>query len=107
MSQKMPSQTGNEWMLVYETPFFEEAHVIAGRLESEGIQTMVSRQTGAGAFGLEVGALGGVVVLVRPADFEMARAILAEEPEPPGLDESVDPIRYHFDASEDGADESE
>lgn len=92
-------QANEEWMLVYETSFFEEAHVIAGRLESEGIQAVVSRQTGAGAFGLEVGALGGVVVLVRASDYLTARAILDEE-EPLELDESVDPIRYHFDEEE-------
>ena len=82
-----------DWMIVYETPSETEAHVVAGRLQVEGIQAVVYRQPGAAALGITIGRLGSVTVLVTPSDYEGALAIL----EPDDLDElpeTTDDITY-------------
>ncbi len=83
----------NEWMIVYETPNDTEAHIVAGRLQVEGINAVVHRQPGAAALGITIGLLGSITVLVRPADYEQALSIL----EPDYLDElpdTTDDISY-------------
>ena len=82
-----------EWMIVYETPNEPEAHVVAGRLQVEGIQAVVYRQAGAAALGITIGMLGSVTVLVRPSDYERSLVLL----EPDYLDElpdTTDDITY-------------
>jgi hypothetical protein len=82
-----------EWMVIYETPNEPEAHVIAGRLQVEGIQAIVYRQPGAAALGITIGRLGSITVLVRPSDYERSLALL----EPDYLDElpdTTDDISY-------------
>ena len=82
-----------DWMIVYETPSETEAHVVAGRLQVEGIQAVVYRQPGAAALGITIGRLGSVTVLVTPSDYERSLAIL----EPDDLDElpeTTDDITY-------------
>ena len=82
-----------DWMIVYETPVETEAHIVAGRLQVEGIQAVVYRQPGAAALGITIGRLGSVTVLVKPVDYERALSIL----EPDELDElpnTTDDITY-------------
>ncbi len=69
-------------MIVWVTYSAPEAHIIAGRLESEGIPAMVYSEPGAAALGIHIGSLGEVKVLVRPHDYE--RALAALEPDMPG-----------------------
>lgn len=64
------------WMVVYLTFNVGEAHIIAGRLESEGIEALVYQPAGANALGIRIGPLGEVKVLVRPIDYDRAEAIL-------------------------------
>jgi hypothetical protein len=80
-------------MIVYETSNDTDAHIIAGRLQVEGIQAVVYRQPGAAALGITIGRLGSVTVLVRPSDYERSLSLL----EPDELDElpqTTDDITY-------------
>ena len=80
-------------MIVYETSNDTEAHIVAGRLQVEGINAVVHRQPGAAALGITIGLLGSVTVLVRPVDYEQALAIL--DPDyPDELPETTDDITY-------------
>lgn len=82
-----------EWMVVYETPNEPEAHVVAGRLQVEGIQAVVYRQPGASALGITIGRLGSITVLVRPDDYERSLALL-ESDELDELPNTTDDISY-------------
>ncbi len=82
-----------DWMIVYETSSETEAHIVAGRLQVEGIQAVVYRQPGAAALGITIGRLGTVTVLVLPSDYERSLSLL----EPEYLDElpdTTDDISY-------------
>lgn len=85
----------NEWIVIYVTYDFTDAHIVAGRLEVEGIKAIVHRQPGAAAFGITVGSFGEISVLVHPRDEARAEAILYPE-EPDILPDSTDEISYHF-----------
>jgi hypothetical protein len=89
-------------MVAYLTYNLAEAQVIAGRLQAEGIPAMVHQAAGAQAFGITVGILGEIKVLVRPGDYRQAMLILAEDDEIGELPDSFDYITYHF---EDDADD--
>ncbi|MBL8164978.1 MAG: DUF2007 domain-containing protein [Anaerolineae bacterium] len=88
--------TQPEWIVIYSTHDYAEAHVIAGRLQVEGIRAMVHQQSGAAAFGITVGILGEITVLVHPKDEERALDIL-EPAEPDALPDTLDDIHYHVD----------
>ena len=84
--------------IAYNAP---EAHIVAGRLESEGIPALVHQMPGAGAIGITIGSLGEVTVLVRAEDYGRAMVIL-EPDEPDALPDSTDDIRYfEFDEDDD------
>jgi hypothetical protein len=83
--------TQPKWIVIYSTYDYTEAHVIAGRLQVEGIRAMVHQQAGAAAFGVTVGVLGEVTVLVHPQNEERALDIL-EPTEPEALPDSLDDI---------------
>ncbi len=80
-------------MIVYETPVETEAHIVAGRLQVEGIQAIVYRQPGAAALGITIGRLGSITVLVHPPDYERALALL-EPDEFEELPNTTDDITY-------------
>ncbi|MCA0452415.1 MAG: DUF2007 domain-containing protein [Chloroflexi bacterium] len=83
----------SEWMVVFETSYEPEAHVVAGRLNVEGIRAVVHRQPGAAALGITIGMLGAITVFVRPDDYDRALALL--EPEYPNeLPNSTDDVTY-------------
>ena len=80
-------------MIVYETSNETDAHIVAGRLQVEGIQAVVYRQPGAAALGITIGRLGSVTVLVRPSDYERSLSLL----EPDYIEElpdTTDDITY-------------
>jgi hypothetical protein len=82
-----------QWMVAYTTYSLPEAHIVAGRLESEGIPAMVHQMPGANALGITVGVLGEITVLVQEQDYATAMAIL-EPNEPDELADSTDDVRY-------------
>ena len=71
----------NEFMVVYVASSDPEAHIVAGRLQSEGIPTWVHQEPVGSAYGITVGPLGEVRVLVRSDDYERALAILEQDPD--------------------------
>jgi hypothetical protein len=72
-----PKET--KWVAVYETHLPEFAHLMAAKLESEGIATVIQGDT-TRAFGFLVGRGAKIEVMVDVADAIRATAIL-EEPE--------------------------
>lgn len=93
-------------VVVYTTHSYEEAHIIAGRLQSEGIPAMIDREAAGGAIGITVGPLGEVRVLVREEHDAIARAILDGD-DHPQLDETTDTVIYHLDVDDDVDDEED
>jgi hypothetical protein len=82
-----------EWMIVYTTHDQTDAHIVAGRLEVEGIKSFIQREALGEIFGITYGALGNVNVVVNPADYERALAIL-EPDELYALSDDNDEIVY-------------
>ncbi len=75
-----------EWQAVCIVPNMQEAHIIAGRLRAEGIESMVQGEAGASALGFTIGNWGEVRVLVSPEDYSHAMDLLFPDDEE--LDES-------------------
>lgn len=84
-----------EWMIVHTTHNPSEAHIIAGRLQHEGIQAIVDKAIGGSALGITIGRLGEVRVLVHPADYNHALDILDPEPNEE-IPDTTDPISYRW-----------
>ncbi len=78
-----------DWIVIYVTYNLADAHIVAGRLKSEGVRPYIHREPGASALGIHIGALGAIKVLVRPADRALAEAILYPE-EPDALPDDID-----------------
>jgi hypothetical protein len=68
-----------EWMIVYETPDVNEAQIVAGRLEVDGIKALVNQPTMASVFGFTMGQMGNTTVSVHSEDYD--RALLILEPD--------------------------
>ncbi len=68
-----------DYEVVYRAGGQLEAQVVKGRLESEDIPVLLRYESAGQVFGLSVGALGEVDVLVPVALADRARAILDEE----------------------------
>ena len=99
-NKKKKNQPEPEWIIVYITNYDPEAHVVAGRLNHEGIETIIHQEPGASAIGISIGTYGEVKVLVRNQDYEDAIDILEPE-EPDELPNSTDEITYNWDDIED------
>jgi hypothetical protein len=89
MSNQPTAKPEPDWVTVYTTPSFSEAHLMAGHLRSEGIEPYVHAQPGASAIGITLGTFGGISVLVRPSDYDRAMDVLFPEtpdelPDDPG-----------------------
>jgi hypothetical protein len=68
------------WKVVYVAHSEPEASIVAGRLETQGIETYIHREaTGGLAYGVYLDPLGEVSVLVQPDHFDRAAALLDEE----------------------------
>jgi hypothetical protein len=70
----MPDQTG--WTSVYTANSPEEARIVQGRLQAEGIPAWVHSKTANNAFGLTIGYWGKVEVLVPHVHYKDALYIL-------------------------------
>lgn len=73
------SQPTPEWQVVYTTTSLPDAHIIAGRLQYEGIACWIHQPIGSNAIGITIGPLGTISVLVNPADYDDACDILYHE----------------------------
>ena len=67
---------GPEWIVIYVTHNLQEAHIMAGKLGANDVPSMIHQEAGATALGITLGHLGEIKVLVSPADYERAVAIL-------------------------------
>ena len=70
-----------EWVVVRNCGWVHEAHVIVAVLEAEGIDTFIPDSHMASIRPELSGALGGIRVLVRQTDLELAHEILSAEAE--------------------------
>jgi hypothetical protein len=73
--------TPQEWMVAYLAENEPDAYIVAGRLEAEGIESWVYLETFSRVTGIGVGAMAAPKVLVKPYDYERAKAILNDDPE--------------------------
>ena len=83
-----------EWMIVYESPDVNEAQIVAGRLEVEGIKALVNQTTMASVFGFTLGQMGTVTVAVHPDDYQRALDLL-EPDEMYGLNDDNERVIYY------------
>lgn len=67
------------WWVVFETHNIGEAHIVAGRLQSEGIPNQILTYAGGAALGITIGMFGEVKILVSPSDYERAIELLHPE----------------------------
>ena len=67
------------WIAVYITHNAPEAHIILGKLRVHDIPAMIHQEAGATAIGITLGNLGEIKILVSPADYERATALLYPE----------------------------
>jgi hypothetical protein len=101
MATQKPDQPDNtEWMVVYTTYDLTDAHVVGGLLETASIPFFIHRPVGAGAFGLTVGSLGEITVLVHSRHYQQA-LLLLEPDELDSLPDMTDTINYHWDDDDD------
>ncbi|MDZ4771469.1 MAG: DUF2007 domain-containing protein [Chloroflexota bacterium] len=91
------SSTPQDLMVVYTTHNTPEAHIVAGRLETHDIPTLIMQEPAGSALGIQIGILGKVRLLVRQQDYENALAILEGDAEPPGLTEDADQVIFDAD----------
>ncbi|MBA3534925.1 MAG: DUF2007 domain-containing protein [Ardenticatenales bacterium] len=69
----------SELEVVYTANTPMEAEVIRGLLESNGITVLLHGEAASHIYGLTMGQLGGIQVLVRDEEAEAARELLQEE----------------------------
>jgi hypothetical protein len=84
-------------MIVYTAYDLAEAHIVAGRLEFEGIRALIQHQPGRGALGITYGNLGAIHIAVVPENYDDALAILSDEAatdEAEALPETTAPIYF-------------
>jgi hypothetical protein len=85
--KKKPSERREPvWMVVATTAGITEASIIAERLKSLGIPSMVHREPLAGALGLSIG-MGQARVVVPEAYYEIVMRILEPDTSTPWLED--------------------
>lgn len=66
------------WVIVHALTFPSQAYMVQGYLESEGIETMLKDELTTQVHNFYSNALGGVKVLVKEEDLELAQAVLKQ-----------------------------
>ena len=86
-SNLTPKPNKDNLAIVYTTYALPDAHIVVGRLQSEGIPAIVDHMPGMTSIGITVGAMGEIRVLVHIANYERAINLLEPiEPEQLSLD---------------------
>lgn len=67
------------WIVAYITHSLQEAHILLGKLRAHELRAMIHQEAGATALGITLGNLGEIKILVAPADYERAAALLYPE----------------------------
>ncbi len=65
----------NNWTVLSTFTYPHEAHIIGGRLESEGIDVQIKDELTAQIYNFYSNAIGGVKLLVRDSDYQKAHQI--------------------------------
>ena len=102
MQSTRKTPQGPEWIAIYVTHNLQEAHIMAGKLGANDVPSMIHQEAGATALGITLGHLGEVKVLVSPADYERAAAILFPAADSQ-LEANTDKLRLIWRDDEDGA----
>jgi hypothetical protein len=76
MSNLVQRDNDSHWTVVFTTPSRPEAHIIVGRLESEGISAVIHSEVGRDALGIHIGRFGEIQVLVHESEADKAQNIL-------------------------------
>ncbi len=79
LSKKGKSSDGPQWIAVYITHNLQEAHILMGKLRAHDVPVMIHQEAGATALGITLGNLGEIKLLVSPADYDQAVALLYPE----------------------------
>lgn len=91
-----------DWITIFLTHDLQEAHIIAGKLQTYDIQSMILTVPGASALGITLGNLGEIKVLVHSEVYDRAYDILFPD-EQNLIEDSTDYLSYHLqDDGEDG-----
>ena len=90
--KKPDKATDHTWIAVYITHNLPEAHIVLGRLRAHDIPAMLHQEAGAAALGITYGNLGEIKILVSPADYDQAAALLHDE-SVPSLEANNDPVQ--------------
>lgn len=90
---------GTTWMVVYTAYNVSEAHIVRGRLEVEGIPSMIHGQVGSTALGIGYGSMGEILVLVQPEHYDAACDLLEPEPSRP-LPDNTQTVTFREDEKE-------
>lgn len=98
------SPGSHPWQVVYTTHNLPEAHIVAGRLDFEGIPAMIHHQAGRSALGIQIGRLGEIHVVVRAEDAAKALAVL-DPATPDELPDSTDAVTFKLDQQKAADDE--
>lgn len=64
------------WIRVYSASGMVEARIVAGRLEADGIETILKYDAAGPIYGITVDGLGEVKIMVRHRDLPRALAVL-------------------------------
>ncbi|MCY4147070.1 MAG: DUF2007 domain-containing protein [Chloroflexi bacterium] len=90
---KKPDKTADHtWIAVFITHNLPESHIVHGRLRAHGIQAMLHQEAGATALGITYGNLGEIKILVAPADYDQAAALLNDK-NAPSLEANNDSVQ--------------
>lgn len=68
--------TGENWEVVHQVSGELQAELLRGLLEAQGIRVMLNQEGAGRAYGINVGRLGQVQILVLTSQLETARSIL-------------------------------
>lgn len=68
----------NNWVILITFTYPQEAYIVRGRLESEGIEVMLKDELTTQVYNFYSNAIGGVKLFVSDADYEAAYKILVE-----------------------------
>ena len=77
LQKRDQSAQGPDWIAVYVTHNLPEAHIIVGKLRTYDILAIIHQEAVAAAIGITLGNLGEIKILVSPADYDRAAALLS------------------------------
>lgn len=96
-----PGSNNTDWISIYITHDLQEAQIIAGKLRTYDIDSMIHTVPGASAIGITIGNLGEINVLIHPDIYDEAYDILYPE-NMNRLEDNTDKVQYIWQDDGDG-----